>query len=147
MKYFVILLILLSGCAIIDEYHWRQWEKLDRLENKVRQDLQNSASDHWNNGDFKHNINFVLAMTGGGAAIYGSMKTDEQYWTGQNIRIWTNAPGLRAWVWNRNGPWEFCIEVGNDDSIEKGQMSEKLYDTLTEMFWWMQSYYVWPKNE
>jgi hypothetical protein len=148
----VIFLILLSfcGCAVVDEYHWLKYKNLEKRCDKVRDELQNNAADHWNNGDFHYDINFVLAMTNNGAAIYGSAKTDDEYWTGQSVRVWTNAPGLRAWAWSMsrtNEPWGFCIEVWNDDSIKNGKMSEKLYDTLTETFWWLYSYYVWPKNE
>ena len=152
MKKLLIFIIALSfcGCAIIDEHNWRRFKELEKRCDNVRDELQNIAGDTWNEGDFNHQINYVMAMTNDGAAVYGTIRTDDEYWTGQGIRVWTNATGLRAWAWGSswtNEPWGFCIEVWNDDSIKNGQMSERLYDTLTEVFWWLESYYVWPKEK
>lgn len=141
---------LLSNCAVVDEWRWRRFKELERRCDAVRDDLRNIAGDTWNEGDFHHEINCVLAMTNDGCAVYGFIRTDDEYWTGQGLRVWTNAPGLRAWAWSSsrtNEPWGFCIEVWNDDSIKQGRMSERLYNTLTETFWWFESHYVWPEQK
>jgi hypothetical protein len=147
-KAIIFLALLVCGCAVVDDWSWQRYKDLEKRCDKVRDELRIEGG-AWDDGDFDHTINYVLATTNG-VAVYGTIKTDDEYWTGQSIRIWTNAPGLRAWAWSSsrtNEAWGFCIEVGDDDSIKEGRMSEHLYDTLTETFWWFQSHYIWPTIE
>ena len=151
--------VLCSGAGCVNERAQQQLrDQADAFvtisnEVQVLHEIDTICGDTWCCGDYEFKFLDVSVNGTRWQNVTVTTLINRSYqWSGRHISECTNAAswnGEMPAYWYvgvsnttfKGKPWIVRVTVYDDNSIKQGHMSDKLYNCLTEAFWWAEAQY------